>query len=575
MALISASEVSTIAFVNALDPALILPMFISSAQTKYIVPLVTQPILDKVEATPSDYITLIDNYIKPYLAFSVKYMFYNQLLTETDTFPTSDQQRTAAVQEVLSIMEVSRTLLSDYLNAEIFTNPTVVTKKVVGGLLKSGYAIAAYPSSGVSSTGDVTSTLAAASSGIPSDADTFNFISFTSGLLNKITWSNLINLMKSAADRIYASIDHIHNDEIIESDPVISQYIDDRLMKITAYDLTNTGSALWQSVFCSQDGMNILAGVGGTRGGRLYYSEDGGDSWTEVQPAGDMDQLWLDLYIDNSNLDLYATTASGHIYRCTDGVTWTEIKPYTPNNSVFYFIAGSNPNYRLRTLAGALNGRLFLSEDKGDSWNEIQPAGDVDGTWNCGAVSENGQYMMVSNLLLGSGSQVFFSSDFGLSWQDITSIVLFEPSNRIVSIAMSFDGRFMAFTSLYGAFISKDYGATFEQVLSHFYCHDCSITRTYNEFESVAFSSVRALHTMEFKPGKRSFTHHIFEASQPIQIAGSWDHKTFFIACFNDQLLKVEFKEFAVCDSQPASGTFVSSDSKTITVTNGIITSIS
>ena len=149
---------------------------------------------------------------------------------------------------------------------------------------------------------------------------TFNFINFATGLLNKITWSNFKDLLKLAFDRLYAAIDHTHDFAGDESDPVVSQYIDDRLMRITEYDPTETGSALWQSVFCSQDGQTILAGVGGTYGGRLYYSEDGGDSWTEVQPAGDIDQIWLDLYIDNSNLDLFATTASGHIYRCTDGI---------------------------------------------------------------------------------------------------------------------------------------------------------------------------------------------------------------------------------------------------------------
>ncbi len=205
MSLITAEEVSSIAFVNSLDPALILPVFISSAQTKFIVPLVTQVVITNIEETPNDYTTLVNDYIKPYLAFSVKYMFYNQLLTETDTFPTSDQQRTAAVQEVLSIMEVSRQLLADYLNAEIFTTPTVITKKVVGGLVKSGYATAAYPGSVVSSNGDVTSTLAAASSGIPSDPDTFNFINFATGLLNKINVSNIKSALKAYFDTIYST----------------------------------------------------------------------------------------------------------------------------------------------------------------------------------------------------------------------------------------------------------------------------------------------------------------------------------------------------------------------------------
>jgi len=199
MSLITATEVSTIAFVNALDPALILPMFISSAETKYIVPLVTQPIIDNIIATPSDYTTLVEDYIKPYLAFSVKYMFYNQLLTETDTFPTSDLQRTAAIQEVLAIMEVSRALLSEYLNANIFTTTSVVPiKNISGFLINTGYATAAYPGTSTSSSTDVTSVLNAASLGLIENIDYLFFIDSVTGFLQKISFTTFKELILAA-----------------------------------------------------------------------------------------------------------------------------------------------------------------------------------------------------------------------------------------------------------------------------------------------------------------------------------------------------------------------------------------
>jgi hypothetical protein len=132
MSLITPSEVSAIAFVNTLDPAQILPVFISAAETKFIVPTVTQALIDKIVASPSSYTTLIDNYIKPYLAFAVKYMFYNQLLTETNTFPP-DNQRSDALLEVLNIMEVNKEQLRLYLNANnIITNATSSNKLISG-----------------------------------------------------------------------------------------------------------------------------------------------------------------------------------------------------------------------------------------------------------------------------------------------------------------------------------------------------------------------------------------------------------------------------------------------------------
>jgi hypothetical protein len=201
MPLITPTEVSQIAFVNSLDPALILPVFISTAETKYIVPLVTQVIIDKITETPLEFTTLVDNYIKPYEAFCIKYMFYNQLLTETDTFPTSDAQRSAALQEVLSIMEVSRDLLSVYLNAEIFENAIITPTQLLSGFRTASTSKAA------STTGsNVSETLSGASLDTLSDTDTMNFIQFTSGLLKKITWSNLKITLKQYFDTAYASL---------------------------------------------------------------------------------------------------------------------------------------------------------------------------------------------------------------------------------------------------------------------------------------------------------------------------------------------------------------------------------
>jgi hypothetical protein len=195
MPLISATEVSQIAFVNSLDPALILPAFISSAENKYIVPLVTQTVVNDIAVAPGEYTILVNDYIKPYEAFCIKYMFYNQLLTETDTFPTSDAQRTAALQEVLEIMEVYRDLLSTYLNDNVFETPAVSTTQMVSGF-RIGTASNAGSGSTAATGSNVTETLAGASSASLSGADHLNFIQFASGILKKITWTNFYSTLK-------------------------------------------------------------------------------------------------------------------------------------------------------------------------------------------------------------------------------------------------------------------------------------------------------------------------------------------------------------------------------------------
>ena len=199
MALITPTEVNSLAFVNSLDPALILPEFINSAQTKYVIPVVTNKVMDDIDATPEDYTTLVEDYIKPYLAFAVKYMFYNQLLTETQLFPTSDDQRIAAIQEILQIMEIKRALLLEYLNTSIFDVPLVQPKPSIAGIFLSKNKPAASSSDPNT---DVTSTLNSATTDTLSDADNLNFIQFTSGLLKKLSWSSIKALIASTLGSI-------------------------------------------------------------------------------------------------------------------------------------------------------------------------------------------------------------------------------------------------------------------------------------------------------------------------------------------------------------------------------------
>ena len=204
MLLITASEVSSIAFVNSLDPDFILPEFIIAAHNKYIVHLVTQPVLDLIDASPAEYTILVNEYIKPYFAFCVKYMFYNQLITETSQFQTSDQQRIAAVQEIIEIKQVLYDLLYAYLNASIFYIPVSATSVLHGGfrLTCSGASGTAF----IDPNTNITSLLNSLSSALPSDSDTIAFSQVSSGLLKKATWSTFRQALKSFLAPFYEPV---------------------------------------------------------------------------------------------------------------------------------------------------------------------------------------------------------------------------------------------------------------------------------------------------------------------------------------------------------------------------------
>ena len=137
MPLITPTEVNTLAFITPVDPALILEEIIMAAETKYVAPAVTQLVYDDLSVNTGLYATLISDYIKPYLAFCVKLLLYNQYLTETGTFDIPTQQRWDVVQEIIVISKAKKTLLVNHLSAALYPLYVApVNKRITGFIVK-------------------------------------------------------------------------------------------------------------------------------------------------------------------------------------------------------------------------------------------------------------------------------------------------------------------------------------------------------------------------------------------------------------------------------------------------------
>jgi len=135
MPLITASEINAIAFSTPIDPALILDEIITAAETKFIIPAVTKPIYDDLSVHPSIYTTLVADYIKPYLAYCVKFLLYSQYLNESSADATILQQRGDTVNESNTISQVKRTLLINHLLSGIYPQYIFPVKKRITGFL--------------------------------------------------------------------------------------------------------------------------------------------------------------------------------------------------------------------------------------------------------------------------------------------------------------------------------------------------------------------------------------------------------------------------------------------------------
>jgi hypothetical protein len=137
MPLITAQEINAIAFTEPIDPALILDEIITAAETKFIIPAITKLVYDDLSVHPGIYTTLIADYIKPYLAYCVKFLLYSQYLNESSSDATMLQQRGDVVNESNTISQVKKTLLINHLLSGVYPlYVSPVKKRITGFLIK-------------------------------------------------------------------------------------------------------------------------------------------------------------------------------------------------------------------------------------------------------------------------------------------------------------------------------------------------------------------------------------------------------------------------------------------------------
>lgn len=180
----------------------------------------------------------------------------------------------------------------------------------------------------------------------------------------------------------------------------------------------DTDASTWSMLEVDADGSVLIAGISG---GRLYMSEDGGDTWSETRPIDDGDYGWADIDLDSDGSHLIAAVDGGRLYISDDGGdTWSETQPIDDSgygwNSVALDADGSNlfVSYAQPGPKGGTVGRLYISDDGGDTWTETQPV-DIDGHgWTHVAMDSDGSALMAAV----GGERVHTSFDGGLSWSE-------------------------------------------------------------------------------------------------------------------------------------------------------------
>jgi len=231
------------------------------------------------------------------------------------------------------------------------------------------------------------------------------------------------------------------------------------------YSSANYGSTFTQSasgqtfadIAMSYDGLYQLSVV---RGGYVYVSVNSGASWTTVQVSG-ATKTWAGTGVSGNGKYMVVTEVGGGTMWLSSnyGTTFTQVTGVTWANAngggTTYISVSATGQYMLLYNGGASStGNVYYSSNYGAAWTQVSSL--TASKWCACAISATGQYMFVA---AATSSLMARSTDYGATWATvaINGALPYDmsctPDAQMVVIAY--------YTS--GVYVSIDYGVTFRQ----------------------------------------------------------------------------------------------------------------
>lgn len=196
----------------------------------------------------------------------------------------------------------------------------------------------------------------------------------------------------------------------------------------------------------SGNGLVMLAGYL-----TLYLSVDSGITWGLINPVEVMSDFWDNMSLNHDGSVLLVGTSGGEsnqnrFYKSLNsGVSWEEIMPtgfiysdeWVPYSQLWSCALNEDGT---KILEGRYGGRLYLSLDNGDTWEEKFPVGSLDLNWDF--VQFNGTNLLAIAFDADAQTRTLYQSfDEGDVWSAMT--VAHHCHLGWCSCAMSDDGQIM------------------------------------------------------------------------------------------------------------------------------------
>lgn len=179
--------------------------------------------------------------------------------------------------------------------------------------------------------------------------------------------------------------------------------------------------------------------------GDLYISSDTGENWT----AKGFRESWSGIAVsDNGSFQVACVNEGGIFITKNYGTDWVDIKGV---NTWWGNKMSSDGTIQVSVEYGGL---IYISRDSGRTWN---PADTLIGSWTAINMSADGQ------LIIAFRGTTYRSTDGGLTWNNSASI---PGGGDYMSTGMSATGKYQITASLYGVFISLNFGVSYIEVTS-------------------------------------------------------------------------------------------------------------
>jgi len=213
---------------------------------------------------------------------------------------------------------------------------------------------------------------------------------------------------------------------IVQSDPIFA--VGNQFAPITAGVVIRStdDGATWDSIYAVPNvtltaisvGSNtnaIIGGYsysGGYSGGVLYYTKDGGDTWTEGGESSNLIYSITHVSADSA----YAVGQKGLILLTTDGGEhWTQISDANPGFSGIYF-SSSSVGYAV-TLTDLYILSVYKTTDAGESWDISY----VDSSFAPSNAFLNAVFFIDDMTGFIAGSKLIKTTDGGATWNEVNT----------------------------------------------------------------------------------------------------------------------------------------------------------